>query len=263
MGRNLRQGVALLSGGMSRRIVLKAAGGAVLLAGAASRGTAAAQEASPAASSGADGSLLGQRAVFRIRTVKAGNDTDDVLARIQEGFVPLVKAFPGLDLYIAAANPETRELFSVGIFANETEVEESNRIAGEWVTANIPDVFEGDATVHDGVIGVATSVPASDLIGKHVVVRLRQPAPDTDVEEVMRLIDKGYVPLVEAIPGFVAYFGSVDTEADTQAYVTMFDDRVGTEESTRVAGEWLTSNHYTFFTGDPTVAEGVIGAAAV
>jgi len=32
--------------------------------------------------------------------------------------------------------------------------------------------------------------------------------------------------------------------------------------STRVAGEWLTEHAYDFFTGDPTVVEGVIGAAA-
>jgi hypothetical protein len=44
--------------------------------------------------------------------------------------------------------------------------------------------------------------------------------------------------------------------------VGVFDDKAGADESTRVAGEWLTANSYTFFEGDPTVAEGVIGAAA-
>ena len=42
----------------------------------------------------------------------------------------------------------------------------------------------------------------------------------------------------------------------------VFADKAGADESTRVAGEWLAENSYTFFAGDPTVAEGVIGAAA-
>jgi hypothetical protein len=78
----------------------------------------------------------------------------------------------------------------------------------------------------------------------------------------MALIGEGYVPLVEELPGFVAYFGSADVESGDQAYVVVFEDKAGTDESTRVAGEWLRENDYTFFEGDPTVAEGVIGAAA-
>ena len=41
----------------------------------------------------------------------------------------------------------------------------------------------------------------------------------------------------------------------------VFDDKAGADESTRVAREWLTENANTFFAGDPTVVEGVIGVA--
>jgi hypothetical protein len=247
----------------TRRSLLKLAGVlALVAAGPGSKRLAVAQEASPVASPGAGASLQGQRLVIRIRTVKADHEPDVVLAQIQDGFVPLVAAIPGLDLYVAAANAETRELFSIGVFANEAGVAESNRVAGDWVKANIPEVFEGDPAVHNGVIGVGTTAPAEDLLGKHVVIRLREPNPDWEVDEMMRLIGEGYVPLVEALPGFVAYFGSSDAEAGDQAYITIFDDKVGTEQSTQVAGEWLKANNYTFFTGEPTLVEGEIGAAA-
>ena len=248
----------------TRRSLLKFAGGGFVLvaAGLGRQSLTGAQDASPVASPGADGGLQGQQVVIRIRTVKADHEIDDVLAQIQDGFVPLAAEIPGLDLYIAAANPETRALFSIGVFADEAGVAESNRIAAEWVKANMLDVYEGDPAVHNGVIGVATSAPTADLLGKYVVIRLRQPSPDWDVDEVMRLIGEGYVPLVEAIPGFITYLGSSDAETNGQAYITIFDDKAGTEESTRVAGEWLKANDYTFFTGDPTLAEGEIGAAA-
>ena len=254
----------MAAGRVTRRMAMTLVGGSLVLAVGSIRSghVVSAQEASPVASPVGSASLMGQRLVIRIRTVKAGQEPDDILAKIQDGFVPLVSAIPGLDLYLAAANPETRALFSVGIFADEAGVAESSRIAGEWVKANIPDVFEGDPAVHDGMIGVATSAPTSDLLGKHVVIRLRQPNPAWAVDDVMRLIGEGYVPLVEAIPGFVAYIGSNDAKSGGQAYVTIFNDEAGTAESTRVAGEWLKANDYTFFTGDPTLAEGEIGAAA-
>jgi hypothetical protein len=263
MGNRERTDTDVPTGGATRRMMLKAAGGAVLLAGAVTRRgpAASAQEASPVASPGAGASLLRQHVVIRIRTVKADYAPEEVLAQIQEEFVPLVDAIPGLDFYLAAANPETRALFSIGVFADEAGVAESTRVAGEWVAANMLDVYEGDPIIHNGVIAVATSAPAGDLLGKHVVIRLRQPNPEWDVDEVMGLIGEGYVPLVEDIPGFAAYFGSVDAETGSQAYVTIFDDMAGTEESTRVAGEWLQANDYTFFEGDPTLAEGEIGAA--
>ena len=253
----------MTAGRVTRRVAVKLTGAWLMAATVATRGQGLrAQEASPVASPVAAEILLGQHVVIRIRTVKAEHAPEDVLAQIQEGFVPLVEEIPGLGLYLAAANPETRALFSISVFADDAGVAESNRIAGEWVTANIPDVFEGEPAVHNGVIGVAAHMPSGDLLGKHVVIRLRQPNPEWDVNEVMRLIGEGYVPLVEAIPGFVAYFGSADPETGGQAYITIFDDEAGTEESTSVAGEWLKANDYTFFAGDPTLAAGKIGAAS-
>ena len=254
----------MAAGRVTRRKAMTLVGGSLVLAVGSIRSghVVSAQEASPVASPVGSASLMGQRLVIRIRTVKAGQEPDDILAKIQDGFVPLVAAIPGMALYVAVANPETRALFSIGVFADEARAAESSRVAGDWVKTNIPDVFEGDPEVHNGVIGVSTPAPASDLLGKYVVIRLRQPSPDWKVEEVMHLIGEGYIPLVEKIPGFIAYFGSADAETGGQAYITMFDDKAGTEESTRVAGEWLKANNYTFFTGDPTLAEGEIGAAA-
>ena len=194
---------------------------------------------------------------------------------IQEGFAPLLEDVPGFIWYVAGANPETRDFFSVGVFEDETGAAESTRRAAEWGAQGTADFVEGEPSVYEGVIGVTAELsgtaetgspealaPNGGLVGKYLVIRLRQPNPDWPVEEVMELIGEGYVPLVREIPGFVAYFGSADPVSADQAYVGVFDDKVGVDESTRVAREWLTENSYTFFAGDPTVAEGVIGAAA-
>lgn len=247
---------------LPRRTMLKlATGGLVLLATTGAGRRAAASNATPAASPVADDSLLGQQVVIRIRTLKPDADAADILAQIQDGFVPLVEAIPGAAWYVVATDPETRGLFSIGVYADAEGAAASGVAAKDWVAAHIPDVYEGDPVSYTGEIGVATAAPAGDLHGKHIVIRLRQPNPEWPVAVVMQRIAEGYVPLVEQIAGFVAYLGSADPESGEQAYITVFDDAAGAEESTKVAGEWLKANDYTFFTGDPVVTEGEVGAA--
>jgi hypothetical protein len=261
----------------TRREALKLAGGAALLVcvGARAGRAALAQEASPVASPAGGNGLLGKYVVIRIRRVKPDRSADELMALIQDGFVPLLEEVPGFIWYVAGANPETRDFFSVGVFADKAGAAESTRQAAEWGKLGTADFVEGDPTVYEGVIGVAAessgaavagspeaSAASGGLAGKYVLIRLRQPNPDWPVAQVMELIGEGYVPLVREIPGFVSYFGVADPGSGSQAYVGVFDDKTGADESTRVAREWLTENSYTFFAGDPTVFEGVIGVAA-
>jgi len=271
----------------TRRVVLKLAGGATLLAFAgAGSGRAAlaqealAQEASPVASPAGGIGLNGNSVVIRIRTVKPDRSADALMALIQDGFVPLVEDVPGFIWYVAGADPETGGQFSVGVFDDEASAAESTRRAAAWGELGAAEFVAGEPTVYDGEIGVAASgspespgaamtgspealTPTGGLVGKYALIRLRQPNPDWPVEKVLALIGEGYVPLVREIPGFVLYFGSADPVSGGQAYVGVFADKAGADESTRVARAWLTENAYTFFAGDPILAEGVIGAAAV
>ncbi|MCA9863956.1 MAG: hypothetical protein KC432_13080 [Thermomicrobiales bacterium] len=249
----------------TRRTVLRLAGGAALLACAGENPArpALAQEASPVATPAGGSGLLGKHVVVRLRTVKPGRSVDELLAMIQAEFVPLIKEVPGLIWYVAGANEDERLQFSVGVYQDAEGIAASNQRAGAWGEQGAANYVQGNPEIYTGVIGVAAEPDlAGGLMGKYLVVRLREPSPDWPVNKVMGLIDDGYVPLVREIPGFIAYFGSSDGEAGAQAYVGVFDDQAGADESTRIAGEWLTENDYAFFTGEPTVAEGVIGAAA-
>ncbi|MFN8592100.1 MAG: hypothetical protein U0031_11635 [Thermomicrobiales bacterium] len=250
----------------TRRDALKLAGGVALVVFAASSGVAGAQEATPVASPAPGHNLDGKHVVIRFRTVKPDHSPDELMTMIREGFVPLVKDIPGFIWYISGADPETRGQFSIGVFADAAGVAESNRRAAEWGKQGAADLVEGDPTVYEGVIGIAAessrAAARGDLTGQYAVIRLRQPNPEWPVTEVMARIGEGYVPLIREIPGFVLYFGSADPASGDQAYVGVYGDKTEADESTRIAGEWLTDNAYTFFSGDPQVAAGVIGVAA-
>ena len=51
-------------------------------------------------------------------------------------------------------------------------------------------------------------------------------------DEVMKLI--------KGVPGFVAYYATRD--GDSMTTVSVYDDKAGGDESTRIAGEWVRAN---------------------
>lgn len=268
--------------GTTRRDALKIVAGAsvaaITVTGTTRLGLA--QDATPVASPVAGG-LEGQYMVVRVRVLAEGRSGEELTGLIRDGFVPLLREVPGFVSYLAVADDETRDQLSVGVYADRDGAEESTNIAVTWGSeSGAVEYTQGDPTVHEGVIGVAaeaddassiatpaptdaaTPVAGGGYEGKYLAVRLREPNPEQEPGEAARLIAEGYVPLVRAIPGFAAYFGSENADSGQLAYVVIFDDKAGADESTRVAGQWLADNGYEFFTGEPIVAEGVIGVAA-
>lgn len=60
--------------------------------------------------------------------------------------------------------------------------------------------------------------------------------------------------IISGVPGFVAYYAT--RAGDTLTSVTVCDSQAGTEESTRLAGEWVKKNVTGASLGAPQIAEG-------
>ena len=140
---------------------------------------------------------------------------------------------------------------------------EALRLGGAATLALLAGVASGRRIVAMQEGSPAASPAAGGgLEGRYAVVRLRQFREGQDPDEAMELIRDGYVPPAREIPGFVAYLRITDPTSRGSAFVGIFADKAGADESTRVAGEWLRDNGYEFFEGDPVVAEGTIDLAA-
>ena len=75
--------------------------------------------------------------------------------------------------------------------------------------------------------------------------------------EVARRAQQGFVPLVNQIPGFVAYYG-VDAGNDVVVTISLFQDQAGEEESTRRAADWVKQNVAEFIQGGVEVTAGEV-----
>ena len=86
----------------------------------------------------------------------------------------------------------------------------------------------------------------------HVVIRRWTNA--AALADAMQQREQEVTDLLRGVPGFVAYYATRD--GGSVATVTVCDDRAGTQESTRRAGEWVRQNLPGAGIGAPEITEG-------
>ncbi len=92
----------------------------------------------------------------------------------------------------------------------------------------------------------------------HVAMRQYQVAPGS-VDEITRGVNEGLLPIIKDVYGFQAYY-AVDAGGGRIASVSVFEDRAGAEESTRLAADYIRQNMASLFPNPPEVLQGEVFA---
>lgn len=87
--------------------------------------------------------------IRRYRGLNAGS-SQEIMVRVQDGFVPLISALPGfLEYRVLEAGPG--ELVSLTVFTDRAGAEEAARRSQEWVSKNLssfildaPEITQGE-----------------------------------------------------------------------------------------------------------------------
>jgi hypothetical protein len=82
----------------------------------------------------------------------------------------------------------------------------------------------------------------------------------TDPAEAGRRVSEGFVPLIQQIPGFVAYYW-VDAGDGVMASTSVFEDRRGAEASTEMAANWVRENIASLLPNPPLMTAGEVVAS--
>ena len=61
------------------------------------------------------------------------------------------------------------------------------------------------------------------------------------VDELMRRVEEGFVPIISNAPGFIAYY-VLDAGEGVVASISIFTDQAGAEESDRMAVDYVKEN---------------------
>ena len=90
----------------------------------------------------------------------------------------------------------------------------------------------------------------------YLAIRQYQLTPGHTLEELSALVESGFLPILQQVPGFREYF-LVET-GEGVISISTFMDEAGAEESTRRAADWIQQNLTGFFAGPPTVTTGSV-----
>ncbi len=76
-------------------------------------------------------------------------------------------------------------------------------------------------------------------------------------DEIGRRISEGFVPIVRAIPGFVAYY-VVDAGNGLAISFSIFEDQAGAEQSAAAARDYIKENLAPLFPNPPEIMDGQV-----
>jgi hypothetical protein len=63
----------------------------------------------------------------------------------------------------------------------------------------------------------------------------------SSVDEVMRRIEAGWIPIMRQAPGLIAYY-AIDAGGGAAASISVFDNQAQGEDSARRVAEWIADN---------------------
>ncbi len=92
----------------------------------------------------------------------------------------------------------------------------------------------------------------------HVAIRRYRTDP-ASVEEVMRQVNEGFIPIIKDADGFLAYY-ALKAGSDEVATVSIFEDQAGAEESSRRAADWVRQNLAALLPDPPEITAGEVQA---
>ena len=85
-----------------------------------------------------------------VRRYEGVNNPDEVAKRVREGFVPLISDHRGFVAYYFADDSEEGVVFSTSVFEDPADEEDSNRLAADWVKANIAELLPNPPMITAG-----------------------------------------------------------------------------------------------------------------
>ena len=93
----------------------------------------------------------------------------------------------------------------------------------------------------------------------HVAIRRYQMDPSSSVDEVMRRVNEGFIPIIKDASGFLAYY-AVDSRLGTVTSVSVFENQAGADESNRMEADWVRENLASMLPNPPEITAGEVGA---
>ncbi len=162
---------------------------------------------------------------------------DEVVRRVDQGLASQIAAAPGFVSY-RVGQVDNGDLSSVSLFEDRGQAEESTRMVAGWVKENLAALMPNPPAVTAGEVRVR-EVNQQEELRYGVGRRYRVDA--TNIAEIARRVQAGFVPIVRQLPGFATY-AMLDAGGGTLVTLSGFRDEASADRSTQEAASWVKAN---------------------
>lgn len=178
---------------------------------------------------------------------------DEIAGEIRTNFLPLIAGARGFISYTLAFAADDRAI-STTVFEDREGAQNSTREAADFVKALLAGLVVGPPRVSEGEV-VVRSV-RSNTAARFGVLR-RSVVKSGSMAEIADQIKTGLLPVIEALPGFVAY-ALLDVGHHEAVSLGTFADLESAQAGNEVALAWIRVNLAQFTDGPREVLFGEI-----
>lgn len=188
--------------------------------------------------------------VLRHYTLDTKN-VNEVVRRVAEGGVPIVKAIPGFVSY-AIMDASQGHLVTYSVYESKTGTEESTKKAAVWVKENIASMLPNPPRVIEGEVRLREIKEQP----KYGVIR-RYHVDPKNIDQIVTRARSGFLPLVTHLPGFATY-SILDAGKGTLVTLSGFTTSSGAAESTKAAATFVKEQLSSLVPSPPEVTSGEV-----
>jgi len=188
--------------------------------------------------------------VLRHYTLDAKN-VNEVIRRVAEGGVPIIKAIPGFASY-GIMDARHGHLVTYRVYESKTRTEESTNKPASWVKENIASMLPAPPRVLEGDVRLREIKEPP----KYAVIR-RYQIDSKNVEQIVTRARTGFLPLVTHLPGFATY-SILDAGKGTLVTLSGFTTPSGAAESTQAAATFVKEHLSALVPNAPEVTSGEV-----
>ena len=87
-----------------------------------------------------------------VRRYEGVTNPDEAGKRVREGFVPLISEHRGFVAYYYVDDSEEGVIFSISVFEDQADVEDSNRLAADFVKENLAELLPNPPMITSGEV---------------------------------------------------------------------------------------------------------------
>lgn len=205
----------------------------------------------------ADGDVGSLHASVRIYDGFDSEDRNEFVTIVEDGFLPIMRESDGFFGYYLM-NDGADAVAAISIFDSEASAIASNEKARDFVAENLTQYLPNAPSITAGRVGIAVLTGVNDganLIDERMFVSIRVYeglAPD-EQDEIVRIVDEGFLPIMRESDGFVAYY--LLPAGDQLAAISMFDSAGQAAASNEAAREFVAEYMAPLLPNAPTIVE--------